>query len=80
MTNLPMPILCRSCARLRDADAGVCQAFPEGIPDAIWELGGDHRQPIKGDHGLQFKVEPGRENGLASWERFDRLRSDVEGD
>lgn len=76
MTSLPIPILCLSCVRLRDAEHGACEAFPAGIPDAIWESGGDHRQPVSGDQGLRFKLKPGREQALADWRRFDRLRSD----
>lgn len=31
-----------------------CAAFPAGIPDAIWNNQVDHRQPVDGDHGLQW--------------------------
>lgn len=76
MTSLPMPILCRACARLRDPEAGVCDAFPNGIPDAIFEDGRGHHQPVPGDHGRQFKMRPGGGQELARWETFDRLRAD----
>lgn len=82
MTSLPMPILCLGCTRLRDDQHGTCEAFPAGIPDAIWERGGDHRQPVKGDHGLQFASAPGADGHLALWEQLNRLRTDdpFEGD
>lgn len=31
-----------------------CLAFPDGIPDKIWEDRFDHSQPFKGDNGITF--------------------------
>ena len=36
----------------------ACDAFPEGIPDAIWE-GFDHRHPFEGDNGIRFDLAEG---------------------
>jgi hypothetical protein len=37
----------------------VCDAFPDGIPDAIQKGESMHREPYLGDHGLQYlKMEP----------------------
>ena len=33
----------------------TCDAFPQRIPDAILESKVDHRQPVEGDHGIQFE-------------------------
>jgi hypothetical protein len=50
------PTQCAACVRFRPSKAGgfVCEAFPGGIPLGIVTFGADHRQPRKGDHGLQF--------------------------
>ncbi len=32
-----------------------CEAFPNGIPEAIWENKFDHRMPYRGDNGIQFE-------------------------
>jgi 2'-5' RNA ligase len=57
-----------SCARYLSPfsprnTAGVvaCDAFPQGIPDPIWNNQVDHRQPVDGDHGLQWSAKEGYE-------------------
>ena len=32
----------------------ACDAYPDGVPDAILDNEWDHRQPVEGDNGLQF--------------------------
>lgn len=32
-----------------------CEAFPEGIPEAIYSRGEPHTKPWPGDHGIQFE-------------------------
>lgn len=56
MTTYPAPI-CLFCKHFdQDNQAGLtCKAFPAGIPADILESRTDHRQPIKGDNGLQFE-------------------------
>lgn len=34
---------------------GVCDAFPEGIPERIYLNLADHRKPYTGDGGIQYK-------------------------
>jgi hypothetical protein len=52
--------ICMYCARFhRDDWHGMrCDAFPDGIPEDIIRSRVDHRQPIAGDHGLQFDPNP----------------------
>lgn len=53
-----LPPICVDCQRLRPAAYGkwglFCDAFPDGIPDAIKSSRVDHRKPYPGDHNLQF--------------------------
>lgn len=40
-----------------ELDAPTCAAFPEGIPDAIYVEGFDHRAEYDGDQGIRFQAE-----------------------
>jgi len=60
-----VPKLCDSCAHLK-ADGRTCSAFPGRIPASI-AYGGDHRDPVPGDHGIQYQVS--EKEGAA--DRFD---------
>jgi hypothetical protein len=56
MTTLVMPI-CLYCVHFDQGYKGYgfkCAAFPDAIPMAIIESQADHREPIDGDHGIQF--------------------------
>ena len=70
VTSVPVP-LCESCALLRPGPEGfghVCAASPDGIPDAIYIDGFDHRQTFPGDGGVLYEPEPGGESRLAAYE------------
>lgn len=53
---------CSTCARYRSAfsvtpfaDGSFCEAFPDGIPDSVYENLLDHREPVDGDHGIRWQ-------------------------
>lgn len=63
VTSRPPP-QCLSCThwvspldRDGDDETQTCAAYPDGIPDDIWWNKTDHRQPAKGDHGIQWESD-----------------------
>jgi hypothetical protein len=58
--ELSIPIfspVCTWCRHLRDSGVDrQCDAFPNGIPMAIWKGESDHREPFPGDNGIQFEA------------------------
>lgn len=63
MTSPQLPFLCPYCTHLnRDSEDVLrltCKAFPSGIPMEVINNEADHRQPLDGDNGIQFKREAG---------------------
>jgi hypothetical protein len=51
MTSYPAP-MCVVCVHRNDD--GSCAAYPDGIPNAIYLEGAEHRKPYPGDHGITF--------------------------
>ena len=43
---------CVTCQR--SAPGQVCEAYPDGIPEAILNGKVDHKTPYPGDHGLTY--------------------------
>ncbi|AWS46459.1 hypothetical protein [Streptosporangium sp. 'caverna'] len=73
------PSICDACARLhrrRNPEAETtmdmwtpyCDAFPGGVPDAIFFGGFDHREEYPGDGGIRFVLREGEENVLRLYE------------
>lgn len=57
MTTYPPPI-CLMCKHNRGAQDNIgatCDAFPDGIPEAILTSEFIHTQSHPGDHGIQFE-------------------------
>jgi hypothetical protein len=62
-----LPVICLACTRY---DGLACSSFPDGIPEAIVRLGGDHRVSIAGE--LPFDRAPGAaaDEAFADWLAF----------
>jgi hypothetical protein len=68
--ELSIPIfspVCTWCRHLRDSGVDQeCDAYPNGIPTAIWKGENDHRAPFPGDGGIQFEpIDPPAERRTA---------------
>lgn len=58
--TLTTPV-CYGCTRYQGNHR--CVAFPDGIPDVVWNGENDHANPIDGDGGKQY--DPGRPEMMA---------------
>lgn len=61
MTQIyPQCMPCKHLVLKRPIDGNPrCSAYPDGIPIEILMNEVDHRQPYKGDNGIQFEARPG---------------------
>lgn len=55
--------VCTFCRHLHQAELrpngthkNTCDAFPDGIPKAIWTGKNDHRKPYSNDNGIRFEA------------------------
>ena len=72
--NLPASVypapMCLTCRHFHDADdeatSLTCDAFPDGIPEAVLTGEHDHRDPYPGDRGVRY--EPLDRSGLINAE------------
>ncbi|MEA2014654.1 MAG: hypothetical protein U9N38_05050 [Thermodesulfobacteriota bacterium] len=46
---------CIKCKHYHRDVSNTCDAFPDGIPIKFLQDNLDHREPYKGDHGIQFE-------------------------
>lgn len=64
-----VPTQCLACKHLKRAGYldGGCTAFEKIPDDMIW--GGDHREPLEGDHGVQFDLSArdGAAEAFSDW-------------
>lgn len=76
------PVQCAACKHMRAAPTPsghpACDAFPGGIPNRIAYYGADHRQPVKGDHGIQFELAEG-DQAAEAFENWRLVHEEVEG-
>jgi hypothetical protein len=69
--------ICFWCRHRDHSEREVCAAFPEGIPDAIWNGDHDHQTPFPGDHGIRFEAMNEAER-RAFRERIERHAAEFE--
>lgn len=51
--------ICTFCGHFKPENWRRCAAFPDSIPDEIWNGVNDHTTPYPGDHGIRFEKLPG---------------------
>jgi hypothetical protein len=60
--SAPKKVACTTCKHfVCGSIPPVCVAFPRGIPAEILRGMDDHRQPVRGDHGVQYAAGKGTE-------------------
>lgn len=55
--RLPFSKVCSFCKHLEPLQKRTCTAFPDGIPDEIWEGRNWHKETYPGDRGIQFEAK-----------------------
>jgi hypothetical protein len=65
MTGISICLTCQhfyDYQKVGDEYLPTCAAFPRGIPERI-SMGIDtHRQPMTGDHGIQYRKDPTKQD------------------
>jgi excisionase family DNA binding protein len=63
--------MCHDCQYFRGAKRGICDAFPDEIPNEIWSGKVKHDKPFPGDRGIRFK--PGDKSQFLSVSELAKL-------
>jgi hypothetical protein len=62
MTQEPICLSCKHFQRddieSRSEGTGRCAAYPEKIPVKFYSSEADHFDPVDGDNGIQFEMDP----------------------
>ncbi len=62
------------CQRLADTEGLLCcEAFPRGIPAAIYLWGCRRREPLRSEQGIGFKPKTGMEEIAGRGQTFLRI-------
>lgn len=49
---------CEICVnRYNNLKGAKCEAYPDGIPDALYSMAHFHTKPFKGDNGIKFELD-----------------------
>lgn len=49
--------ICVVCVHL-NVGTRTCAAYPQRIPEEIWDGRVSHREPYEGDQGIQYRPDP----------------------
>ncbi len=63
-------VQCCMCVHLRSIVDRRCDAYPDGVPDPIWDDKTMHTVPIDGDHGIRYQERAVRARPMTAEEQM----------